>query len=265
MSTVKNAILKAKIEGVIYEIMVKTGTDNVYLSDGTTLTAKLASIASDIAGKAAASHPHAIADVTGLQDTLNTLATTEAMNSAISTAISDLISGAPETYDTLKEIADYIAAHQEVVDALNAAIGAKLSTADFNAFKDSLGTLAYKSKVAESDLSSELLAKVNASAEGTHSHANKALLDTYTQTEADLADAVAKKHNHANKSLLDTYTQTETDLADAVAKKHNHANKNVLDGISAENVTEWNSKSTIFYSASEPAGLAEGDLWVQLV
>ena len=25
-----------------------------------------------------------------------------------------------------------------------------------------------------------------------HSHTNKALLDTYTQTEADLADAVAK-------------------------------------------------------------------------
>ncbi|MDO4295009.1 MAG: hypothetical protein Q4D90_02485 [bacterium] len=39
--------------------------------------------------------------------------------------INDLIGGAPETYDTLKEIADYIAAHKEVADALNAAITQK--------------------------------------------------------------------------------------------------------------------------------------------
>ncbi|MDO4330669.1 MAG: hypothetical protein Q4C66_15230 [Lachnospiraceae bacterium] len=39
--------------------------------------------------------------------------------------IADLIGGAPETYNTLKEIADYIASHQEVSDALNAAIANK--------------------------------------------------------------------------------------------------------------------------------------------
>lgn len=38
-----------------------------------------------------------------------------------------------------------------------------------------------------------------------HEHANKALLDTYTQTEANLADAVAKKHEHANKTELDKF------------------------------------------------------------
>ena len=36
--------------------------------------------------------------------------------------INDLIGGAPGTYDTLKEIADYIAAHEEVAEALNQAI-----------------------------------------------------------------------------------------------------------------------------------------------
>lgn len=39
--------------------------------------------------------------------------------------ISDLIGGAPETYDTLKEIADYIANHEDVSEALNQAIGNK--------------------------------------------------------------------------------------------------------------------------------------------
>lgn len=45
----------------------------------------------------------------------------------------------------------------------------------------------------------------------------------------DILDAIAKKHTHANKALLDTYTQTETNLADAVDKKHSHSNKTVLD------------------------------------
>lgn len=43
-NTAKNAILKAKIEGVIYEIMVKTGAENVYVDDTTTLSAKLSEI-----------------------------------------------------------------------------------------------------------------------------------------------------------------------------------------------------------------------------
>ncbi len=36
--------------------------------------------------------------------------------------IADLIGGAPGTYDTLKEIADYIASHEDVAEALNQAI-----------------------------------------------------------------------------------------------------------------------------------------------
>lgn len=51
----------------------------------------------------------------------------------------------------------------------------------------------------------------------------------------------AAKHTHDNKALLDTYTQTEANLADAVAKKHEHANKAVLDGISADKVAAWDA------------------------
>lgn len=65
-----------------------------------------------------------------------------------------------------------------------------------------------------------------------HTHTNKALLDTYTQTEADLAQAVADDHTHSNKALLDTYTQTEADIAQAIADDHTHSNKTVLDKLS---------------------------------
>ena len=43
-----------------------------------------------------------------------------------------------------------------------------------------------------------------------HSHSNKALLDTYKQTEANLADAVSKKHSHSNKTILDNTTASFT-------------------------------------------------------
>lgn len=250
----RNAILKAKLEGVIYEIMVKTNAANVMVDETTTLATKLASIIADcatkatkteltegLAGKANSSHTHAQADVTGLTDALSARPTTEAMNTAISTAISDLIGGAPETYDTLKEIADYIAAHEDVVTALNAAIGSKADKTAFEAVKatvDALGTLATKSIVTEAELDDSLKAKINTSAEGNHSHANKDLLDTYTQTEANLADAVAKKHSHDNKA--------------------------VLDGITSEKVSAWDGKARVIFSSTEPADLTDKDLWVHL-
>ena len=251
----KNAILKAKIEGVIYEIMVKTGAANVYVDDTTTLSAKLAEIIADLAlkatkeevttglaGKAAASHTHAQSEVTGLEDALTARPTTDAMNTAISTAISGLIDGAPETYDTLKEIAEYISSDKTAMDTLNAAIGNKADKTAFEAVKatvDALGALASKDKVAETDLADELKEKVNAASEGNHSHNNKALLDTYDQTNDDLKAAVEQKHTHANKATIDKITE--------------------------DNLTAWSGKSKIYYSATEPAALAEGDLWFQLL
>lgn len=68
-----------------------------------------------------------------------------------------------------------------------------------------------------------------------HSHSNKALLDTYTQSNNDLSSAVYYKHNHSNKALLDTYNQTNANLKDAVDKKHNHSNKTVIDNLAENN------------------------------
>lgn len=43
--------------------------------------------------------------------------------------------------------------------------------------------------------------------------------------------------------MLDSYTQTEESLADAVAKKHDHANKEVLDKIDSRKVAAWDAKA----------------------
>lgn len=218
----QKAILTAKIGGVLKDLMVQTNADQVIVGD-TNLEAKLAELVAALDGKAASTHTHAQFDVTGLEDALTARPTTEAMNTAISIAISNLIDGAPETYDTLKEIADYIDAHQEVVDALNAAIGNKAdasvvttlqaTVAAIKTTVDSLGALATKDTVAESDLDAALAAKINAS----------------------------------------------------TAANHSHNNKDVLDGITAAQVAAWDAKTKVYYSATQPENLAEGEVWVQLV
>ena len=53
--------------------------------------------------------------------------------------------------------------------------------------------------------------------------------------------AEGKAHTHSNKTLLDTYTQTEENLADAVAKKHSHANAAELNKIADGDVAKWNA------------------------
>ena len=114
----KNSILKGIVNGQVTELYPKTVAENVFAASGT-----------------------------DLETLLTTIPTTETVNGLISDAIDDLINGAPATYDTLKEIADWIATHQSEYEALIAAIAGKvdkvtgkdLSTNDF--------TDAYKTKL----------------------------------------------------------------------------------------------------------------------
>ena len=198
----QKAILTAKISGVLKDLMVKTTAEQVYIDDTTTLAAKLAEIIEALNGKAASTHTHAQADVTGLEDALTARPTTDAMNTAISTAIGNLVGDAPETYDTLQEIAAYIDAHQDVVDALNAAIGNKADASVVTALQatvsaiqttvDGLGALATKDTISEADLDEALKTKVNAAAEGNHTHANKDVLDGISATQVAAWDAKSK-------------------------------------------------------------------------
>lgn len=86
---------------------------------------------------------------------------------------------------------------------------------------------------------------------GIGDYAKKADLDSHTgDTVAHItADertkwnaAEGKAHEHANKDLLDTYTQTEENLADAVSKKHSHSFVEAeLNKIKDGDVANWNA------------------------
>ena len=106
----KNVVLQMMIENTLTDIMAQTGADNVIVDSKTNemLSTRLASMAADI--QAASS--------SGI--------TLEQVQAEVDAKIDALIDGAPETRDTLNELAECLATNEDAVDALNAAIGNKV-------------------------------------------------------------------------------------------------------------------------------------------
>lgn len=188
---------------------------------------------------AAKKHTHAIADVTDLQTTLDSKAAAsdvttltgkvttlvgEDANKSVRTIANEELAaqlipeGAKDSLDTLQEIAAWIQKHPDDASAMSAAI---------TALEGKVGDKSVSAQITEAidalkagDLKTAV-DRITALEKTTHTHENKALLDTYTQTEVNLADAVAKKHSHANaaelakfadgdKAKLDTAVQSIT-------------------------------------------------------
>lgn len=348
-NTAKNAILRAKINGTINDIMVKTTASQVYMDGTTTLADYVTSLAADadlkalqqtvnalgalakkdkvsqadldealatlIGSKAAQADLEALAGrVTTVEGQVTTLVGEDAGKSARTIANEELAkqlipANAQESLDTLAEIAKWIQDHPGDASAMNAAItalqqqmvgiaagegtvkkyvddaitalkiGDYAKAADLTALADrvttaegkitaleetanGLGALAVLDEVAEDNLNAALKEKVNAAAEGNHSHANKAELDKIAvgdKAKWDAAEQNAKDYADGLDEAMDGRMKA------VEGKAHEHANKDVLDGISAENVTAWNGKANVYFSAEEPANLTENDLWVALV
>ena len=146
----------------------------------------------------------------------------------VAEGIASVVAGADASFDTLKEIADWIvndvtgaASMANKISALETLVG---STAVATQIANAIEAALKIDGVDKYALASELTALAGkvATLEGTsHTHDNKDLLDTYTQTEADLSDAVAKKHEHTNKSILDAITDVKLAAWDAAESNAN--------------------------------------------
>lgn len=152
---------------------------------------------------------------------------------ALETTVGKAAEGEKPATGLIKDIADNAAAiaaeetRAEAAEAANAAAAAAAKTA---ADKAQSGVDAIKADYLKASDKTELQDNIDAvsgrvtTLEGvSHTHANKALLDTYTQTEADLADVVAKKHSHANADVLNGITANKVsawDAAEANAKSY---------------------------------------------
>ena len=134
---------------------------------------------------------------------------------------------AQDSLDTLAEIAAWIQEHPDDAAAMNASIEA------LQAILDGIGDTESGEKATVVAYVTDAIAALNIG-----DYATAAQLTALAGRVTTLEGAT---HTHANKALLDTYTQTETNLADAVAKKHAHTNKTVLDGITSEKVAKWDA------------------------
>lgn len=175
------------------------------------------------------------ADQTDLDATdgkVNTLIGTDTGKSARTIANEELAKqlipeNAKESLDTLAELAAWIQAHPDDVAAINKAIS-DLTTL--------VGTLPEDATAATVVGYIKEYADAAIAALKIGDYAKAADLTALAARVTDLETAT---HTHANKALLDTYTQTETDLADAVDKKHDHANAEELDKIAAGDKAKW--------------------------
>lgn len=174
--------------------------------------------------------------VSTVEGKVSTLVGSDASKSARTIAseeVAKIVAGADASYDTLKEIADWISSHKTDATAMNSAItalegivdgiggdGEKATVVEY--VTDAIAALKIGDYAKAADLTA-LAGRVTTLEGKAHTHANKALLDTYTQTEADLADAVTKKHEHSNKTVLDNITSAKVAAWDKVSEKANSA------------------------------------------
>lgn len=140
-----------------------------------------------------------------------------------------------------------------------------------------LGSLAYKSDVAEADLASALATKINNAANAQHTH---------DFADSDVKDAIAKKHSHsfADEAALNGITSAKVtawdsaeqnaktyakDYADGLntamntrvealeAIDHEHANKTELDKIAAGDVKKWNDVVADYLTSTDKTALVD--------
>ena len=198
----KNSILKGIVNGQVTELYPKTAANNVFAQSGT-----------------------------DLETLLTTIPSTETVNGLISDAIDDLINGAPATYDTLKEISDWIATHQSEYEALIAAIAGKVDKVEGKGLSTEDYTTAEKTKLA-----------------GIEANANNYTLPTAT---ASALGGVKVGANLAIDSSTGVLSGDYSAASSSAAGLMSAADKSKLDGIAA-GATAVTVDSSITSSSENP-------------
>ena len=166
--------------------------------------------------------------VSTVEKKVTTLIGSDASKSARTIAseeVAKIVAGADASYDTLKEIADWISTHKTDATAMNSAITA------LEGIVDGIGGAGEKPTVVKYVTDAIAALKIGDYAKAADL---TALASRVTTLEG-------KSHTHSNKDLLDTYKQTEANLADAVTKKHEHSNKTELDKIASGDKAKWDA------------------------
>lgn len=204
-----------------------------------------------------------VADNKAAIDTLNGDKT---ITGSVAYQIAQIVAGADESFDTLKEIAEWITTHKTDAATMNAqintnkddiaslktlvgstAVATQIATAIDAALKDGetdryalaadLTSLsnevdAIKTKLGEKSVADQIDAALRV--DGVEKYA----LASHTHEIANVTGLQEILNGKAAAKDVETLQSNVDDLA---AKAHEHANKTILDAISAEKVTAWDA------------------------
>ena len=136
------------------------------------------------------------------------------LRNEVTQQISDLVDGAPEDLDTIREVSDYAKANRDITDQLNAAIGNKANknhthtTADITDATDRLGRVSdyyTANKLVRTNANGQLTVYTTSVTEDS-SVANKNYVDIEVAKKAD------KSHTHAWSSISERPDIPVTDV-----------------------------------------------------
>ncbi len=162
--------------------------------------------------------------------------------------IVDLVGGAPETLDTLKEVADALEANEDVVEALDAAIGTKASTEALNAHINNQSNPhnVTKAQVGLGNVENKTGAAIRG--EMTRAEVTKALGYTPSQTDTTYGPASA-----SSAGLMSAADKAKLDGIAAGANVYSHptssGNKHIPSGGSSGQILRWSADGTAAWGA----------------
>lgn len=220
-----------------------------------------------------------VADNKAAIDTLNGDNTTKG---SVAYQIAQIVAGADESYDTLKEIADWISNHttdaatmnsgisknKTDIEALqglvgNTAVSTQISTAidaalksgenDKYALASDLTSLStdvtnIKDKVGETSVADQIAAALKGDGD-----TEKYALASHTHEIANVTGLQGILDGKAAAKDVETLQSTVNELS---AKAHEHANKTVLDGITEDKIAAWDKAQANVIESVKAAGAA---------
>ena len=224
-----NYKLQSKAKGEADTAFADVSTIVIPKYDDTTVTADIAALKTKVGDKTVSQQIYAKitsdlnsgtiakgADLTALSGKVTTLIgdtegdDTKSARTIASEEVAKIVAGADESFDTLKEIADWIATHKTDATAMNTAITAlekKLSgiAAGEGTVKkyvdDAITALKIGDYATAADLTA-LAGRVTILEGASHTHKNKTVLDNITTTKVAAWDKVSEKANDADLATI---------------------------------------------------------------
>lgn len=203
-----------------------------------------------------------------------------ASTSYVDTKISNLINGAPETLDTLKEVADALATNDDVVNALEAAVGSKVSIGSVNSTNTSFGRVSNSNgEIVITSAESESISGDVTNKFVAISTTEIALLSrsgTGVEHGLRINDDGVYVDDHfvlTDADVSTTFKTNGTDIPNETAIYNyltsNYYNKNHINTNYVSNTTltqKLAEKATIYFSEDNASGIptnaAPGDFWI---